>query len=81
CPFAKSVHVKNQVRYHVSRQQDWNDLSVELEQELSFLAKADPEQVDTTLFILPLSLADFHEYNDFLDWADRLLERMELDGE
>ena len=55
CPFAKSVHVKNQVRYHVSRQQDWNDLSVELEQELSFLAKADPEQVDTTLFILPLA--------------------------
>ncbi|BEV14009.1 DUF1415 domain-containing protein [Herbaspirillum sp. DW155] len=80
CPFAKSVHVKDQVRYHVSRQQDWNNLSVDLEQELSFLAKADPEQVDTTLFIIPLALGDFLEYNDFLDWADRLLERMELDG-
>ncbi|WP_299533489.1 DUF1415 domain-containing protein [uncultured Herbaspirillum sp.] len=81
CPFAKSVHVKDQVRYRVSRHQDWNELSVDLEQELSFLAKADPEQVDTTLFIMPLALADFVEYNDFLDWADRLLERMGLEGE
>ncbi|WP_413459119.1 DUF1415 domain-containing protein [Herbaspirillum huttiense] len=81
CPFAKSVHVKNQVRYHVSRHQDWDELSVDLEQELSFLAQADPEQVDTTLFIIPLALADFYEYNDFLDWADRLLERLELDGQ
>ncbi|NUT60122.1 MULTISPECIES: DUF1415 domain-containing protein [unclassified Herbaspirillum] len=81
CPFAKSVHVKDQVRYRVSRHQDWNELSVDLEQELSFLAKADPEQVDTTLFIMPLALADFVEYNDFLDWADRLLERLGLEGE
>ncbi|RAM62169.1 peptidase [Herbaspirillum rubrisubalbicans] len=81
CPFAKAVHVKDQVRYHVSRHQDWDSLAAELEQELCFLAKVDPEQVDTTLFIMPLALAEFLEYNDFLDWADRILERLELDGE
>jgi hypothetical protein len=80
CPFAKSVHVKDQVRYHVSQGQDWDSLAADLEQQLAFLAKTDPEQVDTTLFIIPLALADFHEYNDFLDWADRILERLELDG-
>ncbi|MBV8623039.1 MAG: DUF1415 domain-containing protein [Herbaspirillum sp.] len=81
CPFAKSVHVKDQVRYRVSHGQDWNSLAGDLEEELALLAQADPEQIDTTLLIIPLALADFHEYNDFLDWADQLLERMELDGE
>lgn len=81
CPFAKSVHVKQQIRYRVSRAQDWDSLSADLEAELSLLAQADPAQIDTTLLIIPLALAEFHEYNDFLDWADRLLERMELDGE
>lgn len=81
CPFAKSVHVKDQVRYRVSHAQDWDSLISDLEQELALLAQADPELIDTTLLIIPLALADFHEYNDFLDWADQLLERMELDGE
>ena len=81
CPFAKSVHVKNQVRYRVSKGQDWDGVAADLEEELALLAKADPEHIDTTLLILPLAFADFHEYNDFLDWADRILERMRLDGE
>ncbi|WP_083657781.1 DUF1415 domain-containing protein [Herbaspirillum camelliae] len=81
CPFAKSVHVKNQVRYRVSQGQDWDSVAVDLEEELVLLAKSDPEHIDTTLLILPLAFADFHEYNDFLDWADRILERMRLDGE
>ena len=81
CPFAKSVHVKNQVRYRVSQGQDWDSVAVDLEEELVLLAKSDPEHIDTTLLILPLAFADFHEYNDFLDWAARILERMRLDGE
>ncbi|MBG7619439.1 DUF1415 domain-containing protein [Herbaspirillum sp. AP02] len=80
CPFAKSVHVKDQIRYHVSQGQDWDSLAADLEQELVLLADTDPEQVDTTLFIIPLALAEFLEYNDFLDWAERILERLELDG-
>ncbi len=81
CPFAKSVHVKKQIRYKVSHGREWDELSQELEQELTLLSQADPELVDTTLLIIPLALADFLEYNDFLDWADRILERLELDGE
>jgi hypothetical protein len=81
CPFAKAVHVKQQIRYKVSHATEWDALSLELEQELELLAQADPEQVDTTLLIIPLALTDFLEYNDFLDWADRILERLELDGE
>ncbi len=81
CPFAKAVHVKKQIRYQVSHATEWDALSAELEQELELLASTDPEQIDTTLLIIPLALTDFLEYNDFLDWADRILVRLELDGE
>jgi hypothetical protein len=80
CPFAKAVHVKRQIRYRVSRALEWDALTSDLEQELTLLAQADPEQVDTTLLVVPLALADFLEYNDFLDWADRLLARLGLEG-
>lgn len=80
CPFAKSVYVKKQVRYTVCRTEEWDALAQTLEEELQFLADADPQETDTTLLIIPLALQDFHEYNDFLDWADRILERLELDG-
>src|SRR5690606_11803576 len=36
--------------------------------------------IDTTLLVHPLVLAEFLDFNDFLDEADALLEAMELDG-
>lgn len=81
CPFAKSVHVKKQIRYKVSHGIEWDALAQELEDELALLSATDPELIDTTLLIVPLALQDFHEYNDFLDWADRILQRMDLEGE
>jgi hypothetical protein len=81
CPFAKSVHVKKQIRYKVSRGLEWDALAQDLEQELALLSASAPEDIDTTLLIVPLALDDFLEYNDFLDWADRILARMGLQGE
>lgn len=80
CPFAKSVHVKNQVRYVVSEASSDADVLDELERELRLLAEADPEQIDTTLLIMPHALADFLAYNDFLYFADRLLGSLKLEG-
>ncbi|MBP0598733.1 DUF1415 domain-containing protein [Herbaspirillum sp. LeCh32-8] len=81
CPFAKSVHVKQQIRYKVSHGLEWDALAQDLEQELALLAAGDADEIDTTLLIIPLALGDFLEYNDFLEWADRILERMGLQGE
>ena len=80
CPFAKSVHVKGQVRYVVSQAARDEDVLDDLERELKLLAEADPEQVDTTLLIAPHALADFLAYNDFLYFADRLLGSLRLEG-
>ncbi|NYT61045.1 DUF1415 domain-containing protein [Alcaligenaceae bacterium] len=80
CPFAKSVYVKNQIRYVISHSMSPADVLTELNTELHYLADADPAQLDTTLMILPDTLADFLDYNDFLGRADRVLKRARLTG-
>lgn len=80
CPFAKSVHVKGQVRYAISEATGLEGVLADLETELRTLADADPEQLDTTLLILPHALADFLEYNDALHFADLLLAQLRLEG-
>jgi hypothetical protein len=80
CPFAKSVHVKAQVRYAVSEASDAAGVLADLETELRTLAEADPAQIDTTLLIVPDALADFAEYNDVLYLAERLLQSLRLAG-
>ncbi|SEB22401.1 DUF1415 domain-containing protein [Paraburkholderia sartisoli] len=81
CPFAKSVHVKDQIRYAISEATNLEGVLVDLEAELRTLADADPADVDTTLLIIPDALADFLEYNDCLFFADRMLKQMRLEGE
>ncbi|MFA9216027.1 MAG: DUF1415 domain-containing protein [Sphingomonadaceae bacterium] len=80
CPFAKAVHVKQQVRYVVSTASTPEALLEQLMEELEYLAEADPERVDTTLLIHPQVLTDFEDYNEFLDVADAALEDMDLVG-
>ena len=80
CPFAKAVHIKNQIRYVVTDATTAEELMDVLMEELEFLAEANPEKVDTTLIMHPQVLNDFEDYNDFLDIADEALEEMDLDG-
>jgi uncharacterized protein len=81
CPFARAVHVRNQVRYVLSEATTPEALLLELTRELEFLDAADPEMVETTLLIHPRVLADFLDYNDFLDDADAAVEALGLEGE
>ncbi|WP_322027249.1 DUF1415 domain-containing protein [Burkholderia sp. BCC1977] len=80
CPFAKSVYVKEQVRYAISEAATLEDALADLETELRALEAADPRQVDTTLVIYPRAFADFVDYNDALFFADRLVRQLRLDG-
>lgn len=80
CPFAKAVYVKGQVRFAVSDATTPDELVERLTAELAFLRDADPQQTDTTLLIHPQVLADFLEYNDFLDTADATIRAQGLAG-
>lgn len=80
CPFAKAVHVKEQIRWVESPATDTGQLREDLVRELALLAASDPERVETTLLIHPHVLADFLDYNDFLDVADAAVGALGLDG-
>ena len=81
CPFAKAVHVRNQVRYVLSEAATTAELLADLTRELEFLQAADPAMVETTLLVHPRVLGDFLDYNDFLDDADAAVEALGLEGE
>lgn len=81
CPFAKAVYVKRQVRIVVSDATTPRDLLEQLGEELALLRDTPADEVDTTLLVHPLVLADFLAYNAFLDDADALVEAMDLEGE
>jgi hypothetical protein len=80
CPFAKSVHVKGQVHYVVSRATAAPALLQDLMVELKALNDSDPLERDTTLLIAPDCLADFLDFNDFLADADQALVDLDLEG-
>lgn len=78
CPFAKRELDKDRVRFIVSDAITEQGLLVDLEAELDLLEK--DASIATTLLIHPRVLATFYEYNQFLDYAEGLLQQMELDG-
>jgi hypothetical protein len=80
CPFAKAVHAKGQVRYVLSDADTPQALLEQLGEELLRLRDTPAEAVDTTLLVHPRVLVDFLDYNDFLDEADALVEKLDLDG-
>ena len=80
CPFAKAVYVKNQVRFVVSHAPHLDGFLEDLDRELDFLAAANPEEIDTTLLIHPTLLADFLDFNDFMQLAEAAVEEHELEG-
>jgi hypothetical protein len=80
CPFARAVHLKQQIRWVESPARDVAGLLAQLRHELKFLAAADPARVETTLLVHPHVLNDFLDYNDFLDVADAAVEELGLAG-
>ena len=80
CPFAKSVHLKEQIRWVESPAVNVADLLEDLVRELQYLAKTDATMVETTLLIHPNILTAFPEYNDFLDVAEATVRGLGLAG-
>jgi hypothetical protein len=59
CPFAKAVMTKGLVRYVVTESPDPEQVLLLLQSEMQTLVDADPNTLDTSLFIAPYLLPDF----------------------
>jgi hypothetical protein len=79
CPFAKRELVRDRIRFVCSEAEDEEGLLLELQAELQLLQ--DDDSIETTLLSHPRTLADFDQYNQFLDLVDALLSEMRLTGE
>ena len=80
CPFAKSVHVKDLIRYAISDAATETELIADLKSELLYLNTISPTNTDTTLLIAPMFLHDFLEFNQFILKANKSLTKLDLDG-
>ena len=81
CPFARAPMVQQKIRYVVSQARDTDALLDDLLGELQSLNAVSAAECETTLLIHPHVLADFLDYNDFLDAADAAVETLGLLGE
>ena len=81
CPFAEGVYRGGRVHIRVSETRSASGLLEELRSELTGLHAADPTQRETTLLIHPWVLADFIEYNEFLDVCEAAIVDLSLEGE
>ena len=80
CPFAKAVHVKQQIRYALTAAQTADELLAELEHELQLLADTAPEILDTTLLIHPQVMGDFLDFHFFLAEANAAINNLGFAG-
>lgn len=81
CPFARAPWVRQRVRVRVSAATSEDELVADLAEELGVLAAADADAIETTLLVHPQVLADFHDFNDFLEIAEATLAALGLEGE
>jgi len=80
CPFAAKPRRNNQIRFVTSEAVTSEALLNDLYDELKLLENTPAEDVETTLLILPKVLANFDDYNQFLDIVDELLISFEWEG-
>lgn len=81
CPFAKAPWSKDLVGVVISQATTEASLAQDLHSQLERLAQASPAKLETILLIVPNMLADFLDFNDFLDLADALLDDIQLVGQ
>jgi hypothetical protein len=80
CPFARRVSDAGTIRYAVTEAGNHEELLAALEAELVALAAAPRSTIETTILIHPRAMSAFDDYLDFLSDADRLIQRLGLEG-
>lgn len=75
CPFASKPAGENRVRFFISRADDDELLLHDLQREMELLDEKPASDIETTLVVVPQHLHDFFDYNQFLNWAEKMIKR------
>ena len=78
CPFAKRELTRNRIRFALTAAKTEEALLMALQAELELLDS--DSAIETTLLIHVNLLQDFDDYNQFLDYTDKLLRQTEFEG-
>ncbi|MFT5421961.1 MAG: hypothetical protein ACI9D5_002727 [Candidatus Endobugula sp.] len=80
CPFAHRPARAQQIRFSCSISTSEKALSAQLIEEIRYLELTPSDECETTLFIVAMALADFYDYQFFLDEANRKLKQHQWQG-
>lgn len=80
CPFAAKPNRNKQIKIHVSEHSDEAALLEDIYQELRNLDETPVAELETTLVVAPNMLADFDDYNQFLDLVEGLVVQLNKQG-
>lgn len=80
CPFAKLPYEAGRVRFEVCQSAELEVVLEQLQRWLRYMDKTPEADCETLLVITPNALADFIDYNQFLDVVDYLLEENGWEG-
>lgn len=75
CPFAGKPTGENRVRFFISRADDDELLLQDLQREMELLGEKSASEIETTLVVIPQHLHNFFDYNQFLNWAEKMIKR------
>ena len=81
CPFAAEPWQAGRIHFQVSRADSESALTEDLRLALKQLEATTPQSRETTILIVTNLLADFGDYNQFLNVADDLLVDNNWEGE
>ena len=80
CPFAAKPFRKKQIRYVSYPGHAEEELAEKLVDEILLLRDANPEELETSIVIAPHILANFLDYNQFLNVVDSIIDDLDVEG-
>lgn len=79
CPFAKSVFESKLIRFSETSLITENGSGDFFLDELAIIQNADPKEISTSILSFNKWDISFYDFNDFVGWAESILEEVGLD--